>query len=143
VDADELRELTSRVNKAFYERVYRDPWLRLIFDGVPQEHIERQQTDFMVGAFGGPKTYSGRNPGDAHPHIYVTEEMWQLREKYLKEAFVETSFPEDLAAKWIKIDEAFKSRIVKSSPAECTRRFATDRILDMENPEKTSRKKAA
>lgn len=83
----------------------------------------------MLGAFGGPKNYSGRSPSDAHPHIFVDEEMWQLREQFLKEAFIETNFPEDLRAKWIRIDEAFKKSILKNSIDDCKKRYATDEII--------------
>ena len=124
----------SAVNQAFYDRIYRDPWLRQIFQVVTQEHIVRQQTDFMVGAFGGPKTYCGRSPSDAHPHINVTEEMWQLRETYLKEAFLQTQFPADLSARWLKIDEAFKHAIVKKSADECQKRYFTDTVIDVPQP---------
>lgn len=77
----ELRALIASVNKEFYDRIYKDPWLSQVFRGVAQEHIERQQTDFMVGAFGGPRQYAGRSPADAHPHIFIDEEMWELRER--------------------------------------------------------------
>jgi len=97
------------VNKAFYDRVFKDQWLGAIFKDVDQTHIENQQTDFMLGAFGGPKVYSGRNPIHAHVHIFVNEDIWQLREKFLKEAFVELNTPQEIREKWIKIDEAFKN----------------------------------
>ncbi len=143
MDFDLLRAQVLQVNKAFYDAVYRDEWLRQIFADVKQAHIEQQQTDFMLGAFGGPKNYSGRSPIDAHPHIFVTEEMWQLREKYLKQAFVATNFPEDLRAKWIKIDEAFKHAIVKKSPEECKKRYTMDAIVNVPNPASPGYKKAS
>lgn len=126
--------MIAAVNKAFYDRVYKDPWLTQVFRGVPQEHIERQQTDFMVGAFGGPRAYAGRSPADAHPHIYIDEEMWQLRERLLIEAFQETRFPEDMQKKWLRIDEAFKQAICKKSMDDCKGRFATDEIIAVPNP---------
>lgn len=130
MDFSLLRAQIAKVNKSFYDRVYADPWMGKVFAGVSQEHIENQQTDFMLGAFGGPKQYSGRTPADAHPHIFVDEQLWALREKFLVEAFIETSFPLDLRGKWIKIDEAFKASIIKASLADCHKRYATDEIID-------------
>lgn len=135
-----LKQQIAAVNKAFYDRVYRDPWLSKVFAVVRQEHIESQQTDFMLGAYGGPKNYSGRSPSDAHPHIFVDEEMWQLREKFLKEAFAETNFPEELQARWIKIDEAFKRAIVKGSFEDCKKRFTMDEIIYYPGPSSTQKK---
>lgn len=134
MDSDRLRSLIAGVNKAFYARVYRDPWLKVVFQGRTQQHLEAQQTDFMVGAFGGPKTYAGRMPSDAHPHIFIDESMWQLRESMLRDAFAETGLPEEMQRKWMRIDEAFKQSIIKHSVAECRKRFATDTIIALPDP---------
>lgn len=136
MDYVKLKEQLYRVNKAFYDRVYKDPWMSKIFRNITQEFITSQQTDFMLGAFGGPKNYAGRSPQDAHPHIFVDQEMWDLREKYLKEAMIEVGFPQDLSEKWIKIDEAFKKSILKNSVSDCTKRFTTDEIIYEPSPYK-------
>ena len=134
MDFELLKAQIFAVNQAFYERVYKDPWLSKVFRGVEKDHIARQQTDFMLGAYGGPKNYAGRSPQDAHPHIFIDEEMWQLREKYLKEAFEESGFPVDLRARWLKIDEAFKRAILKRDISDCSPRFFTDEIIVEPNP---------
>lgn len=126
---EELYKKVYAVNEKFYEYVYNDSWLKNIFTIIDQKIITSQQTDFIVGALGGPRKYCGRSPADAHPHIFVDEEMWQLREKYLRMAFKETGFPDDLAEKWIRIDEAFKSQIIKKDRSECTKRYSGDEII--------------
>ena len=133
---DALFEIVKAINKNFYDRVYADPWLAKMFEIVPQEVIESQQTDFMVGALGGPVRYRGRSPKDAHPHLYVTEEIWQRREEHLLATFEELKVGESIAQKWLKIDNAFKQSIVKNSIDECQKRFFTDEIVSL-------RKKAA
>jgi hypothetical protein len=45
--------------------------------------ITDQQTDFMVGALDGPSRYSGRALRAAHPHIMITENVFELRTKLL------------------------------------------------------------
>jgi len=137
---DELYQMVFKVSEVFYEKLYNDPWLKDIFKIIKQDIITSQQTDFMVGNLGGPRKYCGRSPSDAHPHIYVDEEMWQLREKYLIEALSETGFPKDLGEKWLRIDQAFKSQIIKSSVSECTKRYKGDEIIFIPNP---NSKKAA
>jgi hemoglobin len=129
----ELHALVLRVNRAFYERVYRDEWLSLVFRSVPQKHIENQQTDFIVSALGGPRRYMGRAPRDAHPHIAVSEEMWNLRERLLREALEEVGAPQWLREKWMKIDGAFKPALLRRSE-DCKRRFTTDDIIDVPDP---------
>jgi hemoglobin len=136
MDDNELFNKVSAVNKVFYDKIFKDPWLKEVFRGVDQDIISRQQTDFIVGALGGPKRYGGRSPGDAHPHIFIQEDMWQVRERLLKEAFVETKFPADLQDKWLKIDQAFKHRILKNSVSECKKRYTMDEIIVVPNPDK-------
>lgn len=125
---EEIESFIIKVSNAFYEHIYQHPWLKQVFQ-VPQEHITSQQIDFMLGAFGGPQRYCGRNPGDAHPHIYIDEQMWQLRHELLQKAFDETNCPNEMREKWLKIEEAFKKRIVMSNPSECQRRYTTDELI--------------
>jgi len=88
----------------------------------------------MLGLLGGPKRFSGRNAKDAHPHIYIDEEMWQYREELLVKAMDKVALPEDLRERWLRIDEAFKRSIVMKDPSECKGRFATDEIIIVVNP---------
>ena len=81
------------------------------FAEVDIDHIKSQQTDFMLGALGGPKRYGRRSPKDAHPHIFIQEDMWEVREDHLKAAFDKIKVPEWLANKWLDIDNTFKRSI--------------------------------
>lgn len=132
----ELEDWLKKVNVAFYDLVYDHPWLGLIFKSVEKEFIVSQQTDFMLGVFGGQKRFSGRAPNEAHPHIYVDEEMWNVRESLLKQAFEQTNCPEMISNRWLKIDEAFKSSIIMNSPSQCRPRYATDEFIIISNPDK-------
>lgn len=131
---DEIENWIKLVTTEFYEIVYNDPWFKEIFQIIKQEQITSQQIDFMVGAFGGPQRFSGRMPGNAHPHIYIDEEMWEHREALLRQAFQKLACPEFIQAKWLKIDNAFKRSIVMKSPEECQKRFFTDEIIVVPNP---------
>lgn len=141
MESDELEKIITKVNDVFYDGVYEDPWLKLIFGGVDIDHIKSQQTDFMLGALGGFNRYLGRSPKDAHPHIFIQQDMWDLRTHYLIKAFDETKTPEWIQEKWLAIDEAFKKKILKNDPSECEGRYKTDPIINIPNPNKT--KKAA
>lgn len=128
----------QRVAKRFYDKVYSHPWLKLFFKNTEQKVIESQQVDFMTGALGGPRVYSGRMPADAHPHLHVTQELFDLREQLLLEALQEEHASEELIERWKKIEHAFKRHIIKNSPSECEKRWATDEILDFPNPDETA-----
>jgi len=128
------RPTLDRVHKIFYDRLYAHPWLGGFFAGVEQTHIEKQQSDFMSGAMGGPEAYAGRRPQDAHPHLFITEELFELRHQILEESMIEAGVPEDLRKEWLKIDGAFKRAIVKGSPAECSGRFPTEQVIAIPKP---------
>ncbi len=138
LDEQQLYDLILKINQSFYDKAYKDPWLKEVFSVIDQKIIESQQTDFIVGAMGGPMRYCGRNPKDAHPHMVIDEEMWELRERYLMEAFKETNCPEEIQERWIRIDNSFKARIIQTDPSKCQKRFASDNIIHVPNPFKRS-----
>lgn len=134
ISDQELYGWIHKVNVIFYDKVYEDPWLSKVFRNVEKDIIVKQQSDFMTGAMGGRKRYSGRSPKDAHPHIMINEEMWNLREKFLVEACEEAKAPPWLVEKWIRIDNSFKKSILKASIQDCKKRFFTDEIVDEPGP---------
>lgn len=141
---EELKHWVTLVTTEFYELVYQDPWFSRIFRNIKQEVITSQQIDFMVQAMGGPKEFCGRVPKDAHPQIWVNEEIWQYRELLLKQAFAKINPPQALQDRWLKIDEAFKGVIInQKGPEECVGRYQTDEIIYEPMPDYLKRKKAS
>lgn len=134
------RPILEKVSKAFYDKVYEHPWIGQYFKEVSQEVIESQQVDFMTASLGGPKVYLGKLPVPAHKHMMITDELFLLRKDLLNQAMDEVGVPNELRERWNAIDEAFRTKIVKSSISECEKRFNTDEIMFFENP---NHKKAA
>lgn len=128
------KNIVFKVNERFYELVYDHKWLSNFFKQTDQEFITQQQTDFIIGAIGGPKNYSGRMVRDAHPHMFITEELFELRQELLIQAFEDVNAPDELKEAWLKIDDAFKNVIIKKDISECKKRFFTDDIIDYPNP---------
>jgi len=128
------KEIIFDVSELFYEKVYEHPWLSQYFKDVDQTFITQQQADFMVGALGGPRAFSGRLPSNAHPHMMITDELFDLREALLKDSLDELKAPEYLKEAWIRIDEAFRHVIVKKTKSECQPRYGNEPILDFESP---------
>lgn len=127
------RAILEKAMKVFYDKVYEHPWLGLYFQEIDQDTIESQQVDFMIGALGGPKNvYSGRLPVEAHQNMFVTEELFDLREEILKEALIEVKASQELIDRWMKIDQAFKAAIVKRKISDCKKTFVTDDIIGFE-----------
>lgn len=141
---EELKDWVFKVNTEFYELVYNDLWFMKIFRNIKQEIITSQQTDFMVQALGGPKMFCGRPPKDAHPHIWIDEDMMIYREQLLIQAFEKVGAPEELRDKWLKIDEAFKHVLInKGGPETCFKRGNADEIIYEPKPYYVRIKKAS
>lgn len=128
------KSIFRTVNQAFYDKVYDHERLSKFFRGVTKEHIINQQTDFIIAATGGPKNYSGRLPYNAHPHMFITDEIFDLRSSFLAEALEETAAPPVLKEAWLRIDSSFRHVIVKQSIEQCSKRWVTDEILAFEVP---------
>jgi hemoglobin len=105
----------QKVHKIFYDKVYAHPWLGQFFVGHNQEAIENRQTSFMAVKMGGDVTYMGKEPKMAHRHMYITQELFDLRTELLRESLIEAGVTEELIKRWIKLDNAFSRQIVKDS----------------------------
>jgi len=128
------RATLDKVHKIFYDKLFADPWLGRFFAGTDQKHIESQQSDFISMLFGGPKSYSGRMPIDAHEHIMISEELFAARSELLRQSLVEAGVGASDSEDWLRIDMAFKKVLIKKSYADCKKRYFTDEILDFPNP---------
>jgi hemoglobin len=105
------------VHKIFYDKIYAHPWLKEFFQGHDQTAIENRQTTFMAWKMGGDVAYLGKDLKMAHRQMYITQELFDIRQALLKESLQEADVPEHLATRWLKIDSAFKRQIVKDSIA--------------------------
>jgi len=119
----------ERVHRIFYDRLYAHDLMKLFFAGIDQRHIERRQTNFMAGNMGGPRRFAGLTPKSAHQHIYITEEIFDLRHGMLRDSIREAGVPDLLAMDWLRIDAAFRNVLVRQSPDECTPRYPGQAIL--------------
>lgn len=105
----------QRVHKIFYDKVYAHPWLGQFFAGHDQVAIENRQTSFMAEKMGGPVEYMGKHPKMAHRHMYITEELFELRRQLLEDSLREAGVSDELSERWLRIDSAFMKNIVKDS----------------------------
>ena len=130
------RATLEKVHKIFYDKIYAHPWIGQYFQNIQQDVIEIQQTEFMSQAMGGPAMYCGKLPIPTHRHMFISENLFELRTQLLKDSLNESHVGPAHQEAWLKIDQAFKKGIVKSKVADCQLRFNTDEILDYKDPEK-------
>ena len=116
---------------AFYDRIFDDFTLSQFFVGVKKEQQVSQFTDFMAQMLGGPKMYMGRMPKDAHPHLFIEREHFQMRHYILKATLEQAGIELDLIDLLLKMDLSFEEVIVKKSFSECEKRFNSDDIISV------------
>lgn len=133
----------KKVHKIFYDKIYADAWIGQFFKKIDQTVIEDQQSDFMAQSFGGPNLYLGKLPVATHKHMYITEELFELRRSLLEMSLIEAKVSPEHRERWLKIDGAFKHSIVKKSLADCEKRYFTDELEAYENPFAGKERKAS
>jgi hemoglobin len=124
----------ERVHKIFYDKLLRDPWLKQFFAGVPQAHLENQQTSFLAGVFGGPRLYGGRPIDTAHEHMFITEDVFLARHQVLADSLIQAGVAKDLRERWLDYNMKTKKALVKQSVSECKGRYKTEPIIVVERP---------
>lgn len=132
------RPVLQRVHKIFYERVFAHPDLKHYFANINQVTITEQQTNFMTAKMGGGKIFTGKTVENCHTRMFITQELYDLRNLILRESLLECGISGDLLERWMKINNAFERVIVKNDPSECKARYIGDEIIYPINWEKTS-----
>jgi hemoglobin len=117
-------EVVMRVHRRFYDTLFDHPWLGQFFYGKSKTSLITKQTQFMVAAFNGPNNYAGDTPAFVHMHMFITDEMADLREQILKQTILAESLSASVADRWLKVDQSFRPGIVKKSVDECVLKCA-------------------
>ena len=95
-----------------YKNAFCDGIIGHFFFGLDQDALIQQQTRFLVGLFGGPKNYSGREMAAAHRAFIIKEVHFRRRRQILKEALEANGIEEELRKKWLAIEDRFKNIII-------------------------------
>lgn len=123
------RECLERVHRRLYDKLFAHAVFGAFFVEKDQQYQEDQQSDFLASQFGGPRLYRGRLPETAHPHLFITDEHFEMRHEILGETLDECGVAPELRDQWLAVDRGFKNRLVKKTVEECEKRFTTDKII--------------
>ncbi len=114
---DELGGLPTlqKVHKIFYDKLYAHAWLKTFLTELNQMVIENRQTAFMAEKMGASIDYMGKQPKMAHRSMYITHELFDIRQQLLADSLQEFGLSQALSDRWLKIDNAFRGQIVNDS----------------------------
>ncbi len=127
-------EVIYQIHLAFYRELFDEPWLERFFWGKHEDVLARKQTDFLVACMGGPNHFRGETPAMSHMHMFITDEMLDVRETILRRAMTEAGLSPQIQARWLRIDNAFRPAIVKHSVDECVMRCVGQRPIVAKQP---------
>lgn len=115
-------EKVRKVHQRLYDGIYEDDYIGQFFFHRAKDLLIRKQTAFMVAAFGGPNHYAGEPPAFLHMHMFITREMAEIRNVYLRNAILAEGLGQDICDRWLSVDNSFLPAIVKQSADECVMR---------------------
>jgi len=108
----------SEILNNFYSRVYEDPRLSVFFEGVTKDRAIEKQFSFLKSIFTGEKCYFGDHPKSAHHWMVISDDLFDYREELMEQCLREYGLTEELIVHWRKMEEVFRSAIVKLKPFE-------------------------
>ncbi len=127
-------EMIHTVHKRFYDYIYDDDFINGFFQHRAKTLLVRKQSEFMIAAFGGPNNYHGEPPAFLHMHMFITQEMLDVRNTYLERAILEEGISEELCKLWLKVDQSFHAAIVKTTIDECVMRVPGQYPMTVRKP---------
>lgn len=107
------------VIERFYEKVFADPWLGQMFEGVEQAKQVQRLEDFLCHGVPGEPRYTGDFPAHAHAHLFIPQAMIKRRTQLLAEAIRELGHPEEIVRIWLRTDALWHSAVRKESVEDC------------------------
>jgi hemoglobin len=89
-------EPIRQVVQAFYERIVADPALAPYFEGVEMTTQRRHFVLLISQLLGGPSEYDGRELGEAHNGLHITDEDYDKVLGHLAATLKEAEVPDDI-----------------------------------------------
>jgi NAD(P)H-flavin reductase/ferredoxin/truncated hemoglobin YjbI len=108
--------LMNAILTDFYTRVFEDPLLAPYFRGVTKDRLIGQVFSFMRDALTGARNYFGMRPRTAHHWMVISDEVFDHRERMMEDCLRRHGLTEPLVQRWRKLEESFRSDIVKPTP---------------------------
>ena len=106
----------------FYDRVYAHPWIGRFFGAVDQD-IQAFNLVRFIQVSWSDEAYPTRQAQfiqQVHAHMFITEELFALREDLFAEALRHHGHGEDMVEAFHDFDRRWRDQVVKGSVEECS-----------------------
>jgi len=98
----------------FYNRVTDDASLAKWFDGVDLSKLRAHQRAFLSAALDGPPVFAGRDLGEAHAGMEITNEAFDSIVRHLAVTLDDLAVPREVIAQVEERLEALRAEIVQA-----------------------------
>lgn len=105
--------LLRQILSDFYARVYRDPLLSPFFVHTTMQRAIEKQYNFLYEIFTGEDVYFGERPRNAHHWMVISDELFDHRERLMRDVLRAHGLPERLVHRWMAMEESYREYIVK------------------------------
>ncbi len=109
-------ELMGSILEDFYTRVFEDLLLSPYFRGVTKRRLVEKVYSFMCQIFTGTQYYFGDRPRNAHHWMVIPDDLFDHRERLMRDSLRRHNLAPHLIARWLAIEESFRPDIVKTEP---------------------------
>ncbi|MBY0471352.1 group 1 truncated hemoglobin [bacterium] len=107
----------SQFLRDFYDRMSRDVLIGFFFDGKDTAAIADKQKQFLMKAMGESKTYSGKNPSNAHLELPpILRGHFDRRLRILEETLKDHGLDADEIHIWIEFEKSFRA-VIEAKPS--------------------------
>lgn len=106
------RDAIASVVDDFYDRLLDDDRVAGFFEDVDMTRQRAHQTQFLSTVTGGPVEYDGAEMHEAHDHLDITDEDYDVVGTHLGEALADAGVPEEDRAAVMDEVEALRDPIV-------------------------------
>ena len=107
--------IARQVFEAFYAKVYADEQLAPFFAKVTMARAIDKQFSFFKQCVTGEKSYMGDRPRNAHHWMIITHDLFDHRQRLMRETLQAQGLSDALVARWQRFEEYFRPDLVKSS----------------------------
>ncbi len=109
----------------FYDKVYAHPWIGRFFRHVDQEHQETKLVRFFQLSWEDQSfpEMQAQYLRQEHVHMYITTELFELRQQLFAEALREHGSDEREVEIFLKFNDLWRPSVVKESIDQCSSMF--------------------
>lgn len=107
-------EAIDAVVDDFYDRVLADDRISHYFEDADVDDLRDHMTVFIASVTGGPVEYDGRGMTEAHAHLDVTEEHFEVVAEHLSQTLADAGVEADDREDLLSTVAALKPAIVSA-----------------------------